>query len=532
MLLFLIACAVDADKPDPGADTDIRALPDCNADLPAADGVVHTTSGAFSGVATAGGSAWLGIPFAEPPVGDLRFRAPVPRACVPGVTPADAFGPACPQLEAGAAIGEEDCLQLNVWAPEDAAGDLPVLVWVHGGGNVIGSTSARSGDVAIYDGAALAERFGAVVVTTNYRLGALGFLAHEALGAESGAAGDSGAWGLRDQLLALGWVRDNIAAFGGNPGRVLLFGESAGAVDTCALVTSPLGAGLFDAALLQSGGCLATPLAEAEASGAAHATTLGCDTAVDIPACLRDLDVTALSGLSEDPIGAYGIPGQGGFGPVVDGVVLVQDPFDALVAGAQNDVPLVVGANSDETSQWVPTLTDAEYEALVRGSVGRYAADVLALYPLTDFDTPREAWVAVTTDATFVCPARQIARAAAESQTSPVYRYFFSNAPNGASGAAYGAWHGLEILFVFQQLDAIVASTGYRADAGDYAVESAMGAAWVALAATGSPDADALPAAWPAYDPATDPYLDFGDPLAVGAGLRTARCDLWDEIGL
>ena len=483
-----------------------------------ARGLVTTTAGPFQGSSVGEGWAFLGLPFAAPPVGELRLRPPAAPGCVEAVRAADTWAPVCPQWsDAGhrALAGDEDCLYLNVWTPTSEAGaGLPVLVFVHGGGNVQGGTSADGGGFPLYEGADLAAAEGVVVVTVAYRLGALGFLATEELTGESGTSGN---WGLLDQLAALEWVREHARAFGGDPERVLLFGESAGALDTCALYTSPWAEGLFSAALMQSGACVATPLREAENTGEDLAADLGCADA----ACLRELDWQDLAALSESPISELGVPGAGSFGPAVDGVVLPEDPWDAIVAGEQLDVPLVVGSNTDETAQWVPELTEEEYEAWVTGTLGaRLGEEVLAVYPASDYASPRWAWIALTTDVSFHCPARWIHETAASTQTAPVYRYLFGNVPNGASGRSYGAWHGLELLFVFQQLQEVADATGYRVDNGDEAVEAAMGEAWAALAA-GEMDSLSFP-----WSP-DDELLLFDAGATPATDGRAAYCDFW-----
>ncbi len=219
--------------------------------------VVATAEGPVRGVRGTGATAWLGVPYAAAPVGALRWRAPQPAPARAGVLEAAAAGPACPQIDrpllqpdAGGRKGEEDCLTLNVWAPNDVAGPAPVMVWIHGGGFIQGS-----GGEAIYDGARLAAGQGVVVVSLNYRLGALGFLVHPAFVGEHDDHPSAGNWGLLDQLAALRWVRANIGGFGGDPERVTIFGESAGGVSVCSLLASPLAAGLVAGAVMQSGSC-------------------------------------------------------------------------------------------------------------------------------------------------------------------------------------------------------------------------------------------------------------------------------------
>lgn len=319
-----------------------------------AAGLVVTERGPVRGVDEGDTWSWKGIPYAAPPVGQLRWRPPEPPACWSGVLDADAFGPKCLQRgENGEVVGAEDCLTLNVWAPKGDApeGGWPVMVFVHGGGNVQGSSSETvPGGAPLYDGRFLAQREGVVVVTLNYRLGALGFLAHEALSAES-SDGGSGNYGLMDQIAALEWVRDNVAGFGGDPTRVMLFGESASGVDALALLASPLAEGLFRAVLVQSGGARGLPLDEAEAEGAERVAETSCGDAEDVLACLRDLDgstivetMPGVVGIGELELGA----GSRVFGPVVDGRVLEQPPLQAVEAGAHHAVPFVVGTNLDE----------------------------------------------------------------------------------------------------------------------------------------------------------------------------------------
>jgi para-nitrobenzyl esterase len=518
-----LGCAVQAviGDTDVVQNADTAADAACNADLAPEAGVVVSRDGAWRGVP--GARAYLGIPYAQAPVGELRLRPPVPRGCVAGVSDATAFGPRCPQRLDGEIVGDEDCLHLNIWAPSSPGADpngAPVLFFVHGGGNVQGSTQEALLDVPMYDGAALADEYGVVVVTANYRLGALGFLAHPALSAE----GSGGNLGLRDQLAALDWVAGNIGAFGGDPSRLLLFGQSAGALDACALLASPEGVGKFSGVLLQSGACGARARSEAEAFGVDVAASLGC--AEDTAACLRAAPAASLAAAAGDPISDLGVPGGSGFGPMVDvGIgdlppIVPVVPFEGLRTGAQGDRPLVVGSNADETALWVDELTEATYLARVRDAFGDDADAVLAIYPVSAYATPREAWVAITSDLSFTCPARRIARAA----TGPVWRYFFTHRLAGRAGAA-GARHGLELLFVFDRADDLGAVTGYRPTAADDLVASTVGDGWTRLAREGAPGP-----AWPAYGP-DDPYLEIGDAIRADRGVRGEACDLWDRLG-
>ena len=517
---------------DEGSDgSDGEDSPSCEGEL-SLDGVrALTSSGVVEGMELDEGLAFLGIPFAEAPTGPRRFSLPEPKACVPGqLVAADALPPPCPQRsdETGLMIGEEDCLYLNVWTPAVDDATRPVLVFVHGGGNVQGSSSEGS-DYGLYDGARLSASHDVVVVTLQYRLGALGFLAHPALSEEGG--GSSGNYGLWDQRLALQWVRDNIAAMGGDPDRVLLFGESAGAQDTCMQVVSPQSAGLFSAALNQSGTCTSRRLRDAEEEGLEHVSGTSCAAGMEdaeLVDCLRALPVEELVGMAGDVISELGIPGAAGFGPVYGDAFVPDPPLETIAAGAHTPVPWVLGSNTDETSQWAPAMDAATYTATVEALFGRASDEVLEVYPADGSGSPREAWIQLTTDAVFTCPARWVARAATDSQEEPVWRYLFGKVPTGTSGALYGAWHGLELVYVFQAIDGVSATSGYRPDDQDLVVETFMGAAWSALARDGAP---AAAHDWPEAGP-DGGLLFIGDTIEPRSDGRAEKCELWERLGL
>ncbi|MBL8115881.1 MAG: carboxylesterase family protein [Acidobacteria bacterium] len=497
--------------------------------------VAETASGAVRGFAAGESVAWKGIPFALPPVGDLRFRPPVSPAPFTSVREARTFGSVCPQAtEPGASTvtGAEDCLTLNVWRPlAPASSKLPVLFFIHGGGNVQGS-----GSETYYDGRYLAGGGDAVVVTLNYRLGALGSLAHDALDRESPKRA-SGGYGLLDQIAALHWVRTNIEAFGGDAGRILIFGESAGAVNVCALVASPLARGLFGSALMESGGCGAPALADVKQFDRGVIQAAGCASDAGSPgdpvpgsheiACLRALSAERVTSAVPGLASVASSSGQL-WGPVVDGWALPRSPQAALEAGTHNKVPFAVGSNSEETSRYVPAIPSAAaYQAAVLGQYGLVlGALVLQQYPATAYPTPQAAFVAVTTDARFGCPARRIARAASRAD-SPVFRYYFTHAVDSSPAAAFGAYHGLEIPFVFRTLTDI---PGYRPSASELALADAMGRYWKRFAATGDPNGGADPA-WPRYEAAADRVLLFdGGAIQEGGPVRSASCDFWDAL--
>jgi para-nitrobenzyl esterase len=505
--LVLAACGgVDDDAATPDADTPAACTP--VAGTPAER--VTTTSGVLVGAQDGATWAFRGVPFAAPPVGDLRFEPPAPVACASSELDATVLGPRCPQLEDGAYLGDEDCLQLNIWAPSAAAAPRPVMLWIHGGGNAVGSAADP-----LYDGRALAEAGDVVVVTTNYRLGQLGFLAHPSLPVGSGNLG------ILDQIAALTWVRDNIAAFGGDPSNVTIFGESAGGRNVCTLLAASGADALFHRAIIQSGACKFLPsLADAQSTAADVAAAAGCTS--DVASCLRALTAEELiNTLPGDP----GALGSSPYQPTIDGVVLEEQPSAALSAGRHHAVPLIVGANADETASAAPPVaTENAYQTLVRAQFGTTLGDqVLAQYPASRFPTPRAAYVRVTTDARFLCPSREIARAADTGQSQPVYRYFFQY----DDPSPFGAVHGLDVPFVWGTFSAVDTPNGpYQPTATDLAVSASMQSAWTSFARDGAPTTDP---SWPTWD-ATDPTLVIDAETSTMSGIRTDDCDFWKPI--
>jgi para-nitrobenzyl esterase len=409
--------------------------------------LVATADGLVHGKSATGTDEFLGIPYAAPPVGALRWQPPQPAARWRGVRQATAFAPHCPQppSDFGLASTSENCLYLNVYAPAHAASlrGLPVMVWVHGGSLLVGESDD-------YNPAALVRR-GVVVVTINYRLGALGFLADAALAGRPG--GPSGDYGLMDQQAALRWVQRNIRGFGGNPRSVTLFGESAGGLSVLSQLASPGARGLFDRAIVESGTYDLTqaPLASAETSGAAFAAKVGC--ATNTAACLRGLPVSTIVD-NED---------FGGYTPDVDGRVLTQSIGTALASGQFNRMPVIIGTNHDEWRLFValdqidggPPVTAANYQASIAATLGvssSAAAVVAAQYPLSDYASPPLALGAVGTDAIFACHALTAEQSL--SKYVPTYAYEFNdeNAPERflpPAGFPYGAAHASEIQYLF-----------------------------------------------------------------------------------
>ena len=497
----------------PDAATSPDAAPPCTPTAGAPAERVTTTVGVVHGAQKGSTWAYLGVPFAAPPVGPLRLAPPAAPACSATELDATQLGPMCAQLDSsGKPVGSEDCLQLNVWAPAAAAAPRPVFVWIHGGANAVGSATD-----ATYDGQALAETGDMIVVTVNYRLGQLGFLAHPGLSIPG-----EGDYGLLDQIAALHWVHDNIAAFGGDPANVTIAGESAGARDVCSLVASPKAAGLFAHGIMESGSCKGLPTKQAaEATGSTFVTDAGCGGASDVAACLRALPLATM--LTTDPPDPS-ILVSTLYQPMIDGDTQPVEPASAIAAGTHNHVPFIVGANADETGKAAPQIPDEPtYESIVNAQFGPIAAAVLKQYPASDYATPRAAYVRLTTDARFVCPSREIARAFAAGQTEPVFRYFFSY----PSSNPYGAVHGLDVPFVFGSFGAITGQNGqpYQPTATDLAVSAVVQADWSRMSAAGDPGGTP---AWPRWD-STDPAMVFAATPSVQTAIRQTNCDFWQQ---
>lgn len=499
----------------------------CQSPTPSSPDEVSTSLGVVRGglVLDGGVRAFRGIPFATPPVGDLRFRPPEPAQCWSGVRTATAPGAACLQagslLDGGTEIrGEEDCLTLNVWRPVPDASPRPVLVYIHGGGNQSGSASEVRSGTLFFDGAPLASAYGVVVVTLQYRLGPLGFLTRASLQTDAGV----GNYGILDQQLALRWVRDNAAHFGGDPQHVMLFGESAGALNTCTHLASPGSAGLFQSAVVESGACLGATTAYRFNQGLDTVKRAGCEGVADEASCLRQASATAmLEGL--DPVFSGGVAAPV-WGATIDGVTLKEAPLDAIAAGRGNRVPLIVGSNADESSLTAPVaVTPAQVDAIMLRFPEPQRTQLKALYPSgTTNAEARRSFIAIATDAQFTCNARRLARA--QEGWAPVFRYFFDHALPGNQGALLGAFHGVELFYVFRTLDQSVFAGAVRPS--DRAVTEFVSGSWTSLATNGDPNGGGRPL-WPRSN--HDDAVMRITPASMGDhGIANAECDVWDQL--
>ncbi len=491
---------------------------------------VVTRNGPVRGTTTGAVHRFLGIPYAAPPIGSLRFRAPQPVA--PWTEPRDATRPgsACTQVlpVVNLPVGGEDCLYLNVFTPDPLPRKrLPVMVWIHGGGFTVGAATDN-------DPTPLVARTGVIVVTVNYRLGPFGFLGHAALTAEdpNGATGNAG---IQDQQAALRWVKANIASFGGDPKRITIFGESAGGVSVCAHLLSPASRGLFRRAIVQSGPCdTLTAPAVAQAQGERFAERLGCAAAPDVLACLRAQTSTDVqAALPADPRFIFDFSVS--WFPVGDGVVLPADPLDALRRGRFNKVPVIAGVTRDEGRLFVgmaynsigaPIAPDA-WATTVDDYFGpTIGAQVRAQYPLEDYPDPGAAFGQALGDAIIACST--IRSAQALMRHVPGYLYEFSHAPNPfvlpLPGIELGAFHSAELPYVFAgpvQSSGPITFTPAEEELVDLVTK-----AWTRFAAQGSPGGG-----WPRHSAKGRKHRILDTPAGIGRHLGAEACDFWERIG-
>ena len=483
--------------------------------------------------------SYKGIPYAAPPIGDLRWKAPQPPAKWEGVRDAFTFGAACPQRVPAMmkaipqmainAPYNEDCLFVNVWTPTERTDKkLPVLYWIHGGGYTMGAASQPA-----YDGEKLA-RLGCVVVSINYRLGPFGFLAHPALSKESDR-NVSGNYGLLDQIEGLQWVKRNIAAFGGDPNHVMIFGESAGGGSVLSLMVSPLAKGLFHAAAAQSAPEMDLGMLRQEREGRPSAEAEGVKliekcgltesaTTADMRKLDADFLVKTFPSLEVDgnfELNLKGLPLP--IAPIVDGYVIPTEPNIAFAEGKENKVPMIVGNTRDEMSMFLmgtKTPTDpAIYLKELKEDFGELAEAMSTAYPASTGKEIRAAIMELVGDAMFVSQSRYAARTHASSGNKS-YRYEFARGSKQGLLRAMGAHHGSELAFLFQ--------IPAQPDETDKAISNAMGHYWINFAATGDPNGKDLPP-WPSYTADTDEVVQFGDEVKTLKQHRKEKLDTLDQ---
>jgi para-nitrobenzyl esterase len=488
---------------------------------------IVTRNGTVKGISLYGEELYLGIPYAVPPVGNLRWMPPVPSGRFPGgVFQANDVGNSCTQ-PGSFGPGSEDCLTLNVVTPNikknsDNKKPVPVMVWIHGGGLLTGGSF-------LYEPSPLVLGGNVIVVTINYRLGLLGFFAHQAIDAEGHPSGN---YGLMDQQLALKWVNDNIAAFGGDPKRITIFGESSGGQSVYANLASPTAAGLFEGAIQESGAGgefqdyfnFIVSLSDGETvgvpgqtpSGDSVATALGCPgTTAASAACLRGLPASAV--IANEPGSVF---------PFVDGTILTKTPTEAFASGDFNRVPVISGGNHDEGRYFValqydftghPLVTMADYDSAVTALYGSpLDSFVEALYPLSNYGgIPGIALGASETDGIRACPTRNSVKSLSQFVTTYAYEFNDENAPDLFDPVAtfpLGAYHFAEVQYLFNFDERFAGFNPFTP--GQQSLSAAMVGYWTRFAATGNPNSADEPA-WPPYTAATDEFQSLVPPTPV-----------------
>ncbi|MEO6732136.1 MAG: carboxylesterase family protein [Ferruginibacter sp.] len=479
---------------------------------------VKVENGILQGTYGNGLTVYKGIPFATPPVGNLRWKAPQPAAKWEGIRMADKFGPGSMQGINPPSGKSEDCLYLNVWSPAKSTKEkVPVLVWIYGGGFAVGYTSDP-----MYNGENLAKK-GVILVSIAYRVGQLGFLAHPELSKES-PNHVSGNYGLLDMIAGLDWIKKNIAAFGGDPNKVTIFGESAGGIAVSMLCASPLAKGLFQGAISESGGSFGPTrrttfpgenmktLQQAEAEGQAFVQKAG---------------VTSIAELRKIP--ADKVPsgfGMTGGWPIVDGYVIPDDQHNLYEAGKYNDVPILVGYNSDEGASFSPPKTPEDYIAGVQKRYGKFADNLIKAYPAGTNTVPKTARD-LTRDAAFGWQTWAWATLHAKTGKSKVFYYYFdqhSDYPDTSKRFGYGSSHGQEVAYVFQHLDVAkpeITST-------DIAIADAISTYWTNFAKYGHPNSNGVPA-WPAFSNAKPTVMYFAKTPHTGPVPSEASLKVLDD---
>ena len=486
--------------------------------------VAGTANGAVRGLANGAVNEFLGIPYAAPPVGALRWRPPQPAASWSGVRDATQFAPHCPQPASpfGQASMSEDCLFLNVFTPshQNAGSYRPVMVWIHGGALVTGESNDYAPAKLVDDGV--------TVVTINYRLGALGFLAHPALADANGQSGD---YGLMDQQAALRWVQRNIASFGGNPNHVTIFGESAGGLSTLSQVASPQARGLFQKAIVESGSYNLTQasLSSAEAAGAGFATNAGC--ASQTAACLRSLPVSTI--LANE--------NTAGYTPNINAEVLPETLKTAFATGNFNRVPIVNGTNRDEWRLFVALselagspVTASNYQSMISSTLGvspAVATIIAAKYPLSAFPSPSVALGAVGTDAIFACPALTIDQSVSHFVPTFAYEFNDENAPENflpPVSFPYGAAHASEIQYL---MDLPTAAFPGTLSVPQQQLATIMKGYWTNFAKRGFPSSFGTPF-WPLFNNLTQKMQSLAPPTPqTGTNFaNTHNCAFWTAL--
>ncbi|MFH1593267.1 MAG: carboxylesterase/lipase family protein [Candidatus Omnitrophota bacterium] len=499
------------------------------------DDVIQLDSGSIRGTVQDGARFYAGIPYAAPPVGELRWKPPQPVAPWSGIRECVKFGPICPQApspgmkEEDIKTASEDCLYLNIWAPlKKSADKKPVMVWIHGGAFVVGSGSSET-----YNGTNYAKN-GVVIVTLNYRLGAFGFLAHPLLSDES-PHGISGNYGLLDQIEALKWVKRNIAAFGGDPENITIFGESAGSISVGFHTVIPRSGGLFNRVIMESGAPMANPyilplatgsMSQALKTGVRFADSLGCSGKIDILAAMRTKtsgEILAITPVPPDF--AFARKGMM-FAPVYDGWLFPEDPEKIISSGKQRNVPLLIGTNKNEATIFITGLTMVKYREWVNRTFGDFALHIFSMFPIGEKEDLFEVADKVCTLLWFQQPARHLAGSMADLNKS-IYLYQFTRvSPKNEEEKQTGAFHSCELPYVFGNIGRKEWHEEY-----DIFLSETIMSYWINFASKGDPNSLGLPE-WPAYNRENNINLEFGNKVAIKIDLDKKASDLIEKFRL
>ena len=521
------------------------SLLSCGADMRPR---IELQDGAVVGQMAGNSRLFIKIPYAKPPVGELRWRAPVANdPWKPAVQSATEFSASCPQLadQGAPASDNEDCLYLNVWAPNSPIANAPVMVWIHGGGNFSGGAGIPIpvvSDRLWFDGQYFAENQGVVVVTLNYRLGPFGFFAHPELTSEGQPIGNQG---LLDQRLALEWVQKNISSFGGDPNNVTIFGESAGAANVCYHMASLGSRGLFHRAISQSGSCTIRTsgredtVAAASPQMVAFGSAVGCEEGVGQLECMRNVSVSELLANSNQPSPGAGDPNERKadwvFGVVFGGAntFLPESPRALFQRGDIANVPYLLGANTNEgtTVLWQGSSISSEqaYKDDLHARFGEFSEAVYAMYPPVDYgDNFNAAREAVVTDSRFLCGTHDVARLAADAGLD-VFMYNF-NVPWALLPSVFKVAHAAEISQVFGRPFKWTWPINKKTtNANSQKVADAMNTYWANFARTGNPNGENDPTWWPQFFTADDKRLQLDNNWDVLENYRSEQCEFWRE---
>jgi len=501
--------------------------------------IINTDKGAIEGSILDSVYQFLGVPYAAAPVGELRWKPTQEHSQWSEILPTKKYPNCCPQKvfeQAGSdslpkLIGNEDCLFLNIWTPNLNA-ELPVMVFIHGGGNQQGSTDQMSVGAEIYNGKNLSKRGNVVVVTIQYRLGVLGFLVHPGLERESPKS-IAGNYAVMDQIFALKWIKKNISKFGGDTNNVTIFGESAGGLNIINLMISPLAKGLFHKAIIQSGVPAIGDYNESKIYGVNFVNQYipyGNDS-VKI-SFMRNIHPDSLTIKLESILGG-GIVKMN-WQPVLDGYIFKNFPFDAFKSGDFNHMPMIIGTNSEEMSEAAGIYPDSLYPKLLdtfmqRTIPAKYHNEFKMLYPDYPNEKAKSSYISVLTDGQFTSMARRVAQCVSVNQNEPVWRYLYSHKHTFPGGEKLGSYHGMELFYIFNNWENTILGIGILFKEEDEKVQKYMLGYWVNFAKTGNPNGDGL-ITWNRYNSNDDSYLDINASPKSGINLKKEECDFFDKV--